>query len=313
MLNKYIEILRNGEIVAFPTETVYGLGASAWNPEAIRKIYETKGRPADNPLIVHVSSMQMVNDFAREIPEEAKKLMQAFWPGPLTLIFKKKPEVLDIITAGLDTVAVRMPAHPVALSLISAAGPLVAPSANTSGKPSPTKAIHVLDDFGSDFPVIDGGSCEVGIESTVLDVSEKPFEIFRPGKVDKTAIEHIIHERVSAWEPKKYTGIPKSPGMKYTHYSPEAKVRWLRDHEDFDDDFSLYLIHSSHFEKHAQANILHYSGDYELLTREIYDRFRQADKEGYKTIVIEPFDRFMDSNEILVALSNRITKAIGPG
>ncbi len=295
----------------FPTETVYGLGASAWNPEAIRKIYETKGRPSDNPLIVHVSSMEMVNDFAREIPEEAKKLMQAFWPGPLTLIFKKKPEVLDIITAGLDTVAVRMPAHPVALSLISAAGPLVAPSANTSGKPSPTKAIHVLDDFGPDFPVIDGGSCEVGIESTVLDVSEKPFEIYRPGKVDKTAIEHVIHETIIAWETKKYSGVPKSPGMKYTHYSPEAKVRWLRDNEDFANFETLYLVHSNQYAEQKQSNILHYSGDYELLTREIYDRFRQADKEGYKTIAIEPFDHILKTNEILIALSNRISKAIG--
>lgn len=311
MLNRYVEILKNGGVVAFPTETVYGLGASAWNPEAIRKIFETKGRPSDNPLIVHVSSMEMVNDFAQIIPHEARILMQAFWPGPLTLIFKKKPEVLDIITAGLDTVAIRMPSHPVALSLISEAGPLVAPSANTSGKPSPTKAIHVMDDFGLDFPVIDGGSCEVGIESTVLDVSEKPFHIFRPGKINKSSIEQVIREEIKVWKPDRKNVKPKSPGMKYTHYSPDAKVRWLSKDDSMDRSDTLYLLHSTHQIVSNSRNIIHYDLDYELFTRELYDRFRQADKEGYKLIAIEPFVSILKSNEILFALLNRITKAIG--
>lgn len=311
MLSRYVEILKNGGIVAFPTETVYGLGASAWNPEAIRKIYETKGRPSDNPLIVHVSSIEMVKDFAQVIPSEAEILMEAFWPGPLTLIFKKKPEVLDVITAGLDTVAIRMPNHPVALSLIAEAGPLVAPSANTSGKPSPTKAIHVLDDFGPDFPVIDGGSCEVGIESTVMDVSEKPFHIYRPGKVDKSSIEQIIGEEINVWKPEKENLKPRSPGMKYTHYSPDAQVRWLTTDDSMDQSDVLYLLHSDRQTTPEGKNIIHYNRDFELLTRELYDRFRQADKEAYKSIVIEPFDPVMKSNEILFALHNRISKAIG--
>ena len=310
MLDNYIDILKNGGVVAFPTETVYGLGASAWNPEAIRKIFEIKGRPTDNPLIVHVSSIDMVSDFAINISTDAQKLMHAFWPGPLTLIFPKKSGVLDIITAGLDTVAIRMPNHPVALSLIAETGPLVAPSANTSGKPSPTKAVHVTDDFGSDFPVIDGGTCYVGIESTVLDISREPFEIFRPGKIHKTAIEEVINKTVKVWEHQKYTGIPKSPGMKYTHYSPEAKVRWLQKDEKLVQEDTLYLIHSER-DQSLKHNIISYAGNYDLLTQELYDRFRQADKEGFKTIAIESFESILKSNEILIALVNRISKAIG--
>lgn len=311
MLESYIDILNRGDIVAFPTETVYGLGASAWNPEAIHKIYKTKGRPSDNPLIVHVSDVTMVHDFASTIPEEAYDLMENFWPGPLTLIFKKKPEVLDIITAGLNTVAIRMPNHPIALSLIREAGPLVAPSANTSGKPSPTKAVHVLEDFGSDFPVVDGGPCDVGIESTVLDISTRPFEIYRPGFISKMDIQNVSGNGIVAYHTPQKTDKPKSPGMKYTHYSPDATVKWLEDFAEIDDSSNLILVHSPERQKSKGKNVIDYNSDFELMTKELYDRFRQADKEDYKSIIIEPFSKKECSNKLVMAMLNRIEKAIG--
>jgi L-threonylcarbamoyladenylate synthase len=306
----YTEIIREGGVVAFPTETVYGLGASAWNRDAIQKVFHTKGRPADNPLIVHVSGLDMVEDFAKEIPGEAKLLIDRFWPGPLTLIFNKKPEVLDIITAGLDTVAIRMPRHPLALALIRQAGPLVAPSANTSGKPSPTKPGHVYEDFGYDFPVINGGICDVGIESTVLDLSIRPFEIFRPGYVSRSAIEEILNCEILPYRQHDPAEKPKSPGMKYTHYSPDAAVRWLLPDEMISDPDTIYLLHSGFDDIKSQDNIVNYKGDFDAMTRELYDRFRQADREQVTTIVIQPFDR-KSSNELLIALYNRISKAIG--
>jgi len=306
----YTDIIIKGGVVAFPTETVYGLGASAWNPEAIRKIFETKGRPTDNPLIVHVASPEMVSDFAAEIPDEATALMEAYWPGPLTLIFKKKKEVLDIITAGLNTVAVRMPKHPIALAFIRQTGPLVAPSANTSGKPSPTKPEHVTEDFGEDFPIIRGGACQVGIESTVLDVSEKPFEIYRPGFINRLDIEKIIHQEIHPYRPHKKTDKPKSPGMKYTHYSPDAEVHWLGDDEKPEENNTLYLYHHLPGDLNASKHIVDYHGDFEQMTRELYDRFRQADKDNIHSIAIQQFIEISD-NELLIALNNRITKAIG--
>jgi len=306
----YTEIIHEGGVVAFPTETVYGLGASAWNRDAIQKVFDTKGRPADNPLIVHVSGLDMVEDFALEIPTEAKLLIDHFWPGPLTLIFKKKPEVLDIITAGLDTVAIRMPRHPLALALIRQAGPLVAPSANTSGKPSPTKPEHVYEDFGYDFPVINGGFCDVGIESTVLDLSIRPFEIFRPGYVSRSAIEKILKCEILPYRQHDSAEKPKSPGMKYTHYSPDADVRWLLPDETISDPNTIYLLHSDFDDIKSHNNIINYFGDFDAMTRELYDRFRQADREHVTTIVIQPFDSTA-TNELLIALLNRISKAIG--
>lgn len=306
----YTEIINGGGVVAFPTETVYGLGASAWNPEAIKKIFEIKGRPADNPLIVHVSDVDMVADFAEMIPSEAKALMEAYWPGPLTMIFKKKKQVLDIITAGLDTVAIRMPKHPIALALIRQAGPLVAPSANTSGKPSPTKPEHVLEDFGKDFPVIAGGNCDVGIESTVLDVSEKPYEIYRPGYINRHDIQKVIQAEITPYRFHSPDEKPKSPGMKYTHYSPDAKVRWLKPDEAPSDSSTLYLYHHVPEGISNNKHIVNYEDDFEQMTRELYDRFRQADKEGYHIVAIQPFAENL-SNDLLIALNNRISKAIG--
>ncbi|MCA1802311.1 MAG: threonylcarbamoyl-AMP synthase [Rhodothermaceae bacterium] len=307
-LDTYAELLKQGSIVAFPTETVYGLGASAWNPMAIGRVFEAKKRPADNPLIVHVSSIAMLNEFVEEIPDNARLLMQKFWPGPLTLIFRKKKKVLDLITGGLDTVAIRMPAHPVALRLIDLAGPLVAPSANTSGRPSPTHPDHVRHDFGNSLPVIEGGQCEIGLESTVLDLTAVVPEILRPGFITPKAIAQQtgIHVVMAEYKPDE---APKSPGVKYSHYSPNAAVRWMKADESAFNRDTLYLLHDNKPGSGASAaRMIHFYGDYRRMGRELYDWFRKADHEGYSHIAIEPFN---DENpdELIATLRNRIDKA----
>jgi len=310
-LNKFVELLKSGEVVAFPTETVYGLGAIPWNNSAVKKVFEIKGRPQDNPLIVHVCNTAMANEFAAYIPEQASMLMEKFWPGPLTLIYKKKPEVPDIVTGGLPTVAVRWPRHPVAQELIEKAGPLVAPSANSSGKPSPTKPEHVRNDFGENFPVIEGGETQIGLESTILDVSQRPFCVYRPGAVGREEIQNIIGEKIVEADLKKHEGRPVSPGTKYTHYSPEASVRWLQNNEKPENNRNLYLFHDK-IPILSGSNIIHYSGNYNTMAKELYDRFRQADFKKMEEIVIEPFsDHQLQSKTMVKALRNRISKAAG--
>lgn len=308
MLDRYVELLKNGKIVAFPTETVYGLGADAWNPTAIRKVFDCKGRPADNPLIVHISSTNEVADFATEITDDARKLMQQFWPGPLTLIFPKKPEVLDIITGGLDTVALRWPKHPLSQELIARAGPLVAPSANSSGKPSPTKPEHVLEDFGEDFPIVEAGETDIGLESTVLDISKKPYQIYRPGAVSAEEIAEVVGSEVLVASPSKPDKPAQSPGTKYSHYAPEATVRWLKENENYANPNTLFLLHSGKINRTGK-NIIDYKKDYKRLSHELYDQFRQADRKGFFEIVIEPFsDQYQQ--KLIPALVNRIEKAV---
>lgn len=227
-ISKAALILKQGGIVAFPTETVYGLGADALNPAAVLKIFEAKGRPGDNPLIVHIASMDSLDRIAKDIPPIAFELMDAFWPGPLTLVLVRKDAVPDITTGGLDTVAVRMPDNPVALALIEEAGtPLAAPSANTSGRPSPTTAGHVTSDLsGRIDAVIDGGAVEVGVESTVLDVTSDIPVILRPGGVGVEDIKKHIGEVVIGYTDRTVEEgeVVRSPGMKYTHYSPKTRV-----------------------------------------------------------------------------------------
>lgn len=306
-LNKYIERIKAGEVVAFPTETVYGLGADAWNPSAIKEVFRTKGRPADNPLIVHISNVSQVRDLVAFIPDSAKKLMSAFWPGPLTIILKKKPEVLDLITAGLDTVAIRMPDHSLALELISSTGPLVAPSANKSGRPSPTKAEHVLSDFGSDFPVIDGGATEVGLESTVIDLTSEYPTILRPGKIGRQEIESVLDVAVQDSTSISLNEAPKSPGQKYSHYKPKAVVIYSTMEEIKED--TLYLLQSK--TDMVSSNIICYNGDLQLLSKELYDRFREADHLGYKTVQIEPLEAYIDKfPSYYEALKNRISRTL---
>ena len=221
------KIIREGGLVAFPTETVYGLGGNALDPEASGKIYAAKGRPSDNPLIVHIADMSALEPIAAEIPEQARKLAQKFWPGPLTMVFRKTDLVPMATTGGLDTVAVRMPDNEIALELIRAGGGYIAaPSANTSGRPSPTKASHVMDDLeGKIECVIDGGPVGIGVESTIVDLTEGAPVILRPGYInqqmleDALKVEVTIDKGLTANDPSIH---PKAPGMKYRHYAPKA-------------------------------------------------------------------------------------------
>lgn len=232
------EVIRNGGTVVFPTETVYGLGANALSESAVGKIFKAKGRPADNPLIVHIADTGaenrkhhagMLETLTDDISPDAKRLMETFWPGPLTIIFRKSAAVSSVVTAGLDTVAVRMPSHPVALALITMAGlPIAAPSANSSGKPSPTSARHVIDDLmGRVDVIIDAGDTDIGLESTVLNMSSYPPEILRPGGVTIEELRKVlrgVRYKEEIFMPPGEYETPRSPGMKYTHYSPRAKV-----------------------------------------------------------------------------------------
>lgn len=224
------EILRQGGLVAFPTETVYGLGGDAMDAGAAAKIYEAKGRPSDNPLIVHIADMDGLENLAREIPDVARKFAEAFWPGPLTMIFKKRAEVPNGTTGGLDTVGVRMPEHPVALALIRGAGCYIAaPSANASGRPSPTLAEHVKEDLdGRIDMIIDGGAVGIGLESTIVDVTGDVPLILRPGCITAQMLEKVggrveTDAAVLARTPQKNV-VAKAPGMKYRHYAPRGEM-----------------------------------------------------------------------------------------
>lgn len=228
-------LIKEGELVAFPTETVYGLGADALRPEASKKIYAAKGRPSDNPLIVHICKFEELEAIAKEVPAQAKLLSDAFWPGPLTMVVYKNEKVPYETTGGMETVAVRMPNHPVALSLIEESGCLIAaPSANTSGKPSPTEAAHVALDMDGRIPMIlDGGAVGIGIESTIIDLTENVPMILRPGYITKEMLEEVLGEEVmidpgilaaDTTDPSMAGQKPKAPGMRYKHYAPKADL-----------------------------------------------------------------------------------------
>lgn len=225
-------ILKNGGLVAIPTETVYGLGASALIDEAVARIFTVKGRPQDNPLIIHVHGTEALQEWCSDVPPAAYLLAEKFWPGPLTMVLKKSDRVPKRVTAGMDTVGVRCPDHPATLRIIELAGvPVAAPSANLSGKPSPTTAEHVLHDIGGMIEaVVDGGSCRVGLESTIIDLSVSPPRLLRPGGVSleqlrellgEVSVDAAVYRRLNEGEQ------PKAPGMKYRHYSPRAKVTVL--------------------------------------------------------------------------------------
>jgi L-threonylcarbamoyladenylate synthase len=217
-------IIRTGGLVAFPTETVYGLGANALDKKAVRKIFAAKSRPADNPLIVHIAKLRQLNELTADVPACAKKLIGAFWPGPLTLVFHKKSVVSDLITAQGSTVAVRMPNHPIARALIKAADvPIAAPSANRAGRPSATSAQDVFEDLGGKVQLIlDAGRARFGLESTVVDVTGAEPVILRPGAVTKEALENVLKTPVRY--ASNLRGAARSPGMKYRHYAPKAKI-----------------------------------------------------------------------------------------
>jgi len=272
-LTRAAELIRNGELVAFPTETVYGLGANALDPAAIEKIYAAKGRPASSPLIVHVSSIEMARGLVREWPERADKLARIFWPGPLTLVLPKQPHVPDRLTAGLDTVGIRMPAHPMALALIVEAGvPIAAPSANRFTELSPTTAQHVRDGLGDRVAmVLDGGRTSVGIESTVLSLAGPSAILLRPGMVTRQEIEAVIGpvELLGAVT----EGAHASPGLHARHYSPKTPLIFLNPSEPPPSGRGICLQMPS--DPRAYAAVL-------------YERLHEADAQGWAWIGIEP-------------------------
>lgn len=240
-ISKAAEIIKDDGLVAFPTETVYGLGANALSADAVKKIYAAKGRPSDNPMIVHIGRASDIGQLTSALSADIVALIENFWPGPLTLVVTKKQGVPDVTTGGLDTVAIRMPDHPTALKLINAAGcPIAAPSANLSGKPSPTKTEHVIEDLtGKVDAIMEGEDCRVGIESTVLDVTGEIPTILRPGVITPEDIEAVIGRKVEI-DPAVELGrdsegqaiAPKSPGMKYKHYAPKADMTVIEGQRD---------------------------------------------------------------------------------
>ena len=327
------DLLRDGQVVAFPTETVYGLGAWAFSPEGIRRVYEAKGRPSDNPLIVHVAPGMPLDGIVRSVPEKARILMDRFWPGPLTLIFPKADEVLMQVTGGLSTVAVRMPSHPAAMKLIQETGlPIVAPSANTSGKPSPTSARHVLEDLGGKIPLIlDGGECMVGLESTIVDLTEDVPMILRPGAVTLEMLEEAIGE--VALDPAVFHAVslredqvPKAPGMKYRHYAPKGYLvltdhpvkevaDWILRDLTKEPEKQIGLIGSDEWTKkvweacgedeRVQRIGLGPSGRMDEIARELFDGLRKADEMDLPKIYGEAFQR----KQLGEAVMNRFLKA----
>ncbi|MFI5334176.1 MAG: L-threonylcarbamoyladenylate synthase [Chlamydiales bacterium] len=277
-------LLRRGELVAFPTETVYGLGAPISNNEAIAKIFSTKGRPHDNPLIVHISNTDDVARLAREIPEEFYLLAKRFWPGPLTVVLKRAGTVPASISAGLDTVAIRMPQHPVARELIEKVGePLAAPSANLSGKPSSTSAQHVLEDFdGKIAAVLDGGSCKGGIESTVVNLAGATPVVLRPGLVTLEEIAHLIGRKVEVYS-KKAGEKPASPGLLYRHYAPKAKLYLFESKEEL----LKHLKRSAAYKRMLLGDKRVLGPRAHLLTQQtLYTLLRKSDQEQQEEILV---------------------------
>ncbi len=313
-------LIRGGQVVAFPTETVYGLGANALDGQAVEEIYRAKGRPSDNPLIVHIADLAMLPTLAREVPPLATALAEAFWPGPLTLILPKQPEVPPETTGGLDTVAIRMPDHEIALALIRAAGvPIAAPSSNLSGKPSPTNAQHVYDDLQGRIPLIlDGGAVEIGLESTVLDLTRPLPQILRPGKITAADLRPYLPE-IEEHADSSLVEKPKAPGMKYAHYAPNGllEIIPLGGIPDFPPHFhegqgrkALLLTEEGWEEMREQVHpdlliLLGSREDLSTVARKLFAAFRECDRQKMDTIYIEAFPPFGMGR----ALMNRIEKA----
>lgn len=274
---KASEILANKGLVAFPTETVYGLGGNALDPDAAAKIYAAKGRPSDNPLIVHIADTKAVWELAEEVPEKAQMLMEAFWPGPLTIILPKKDIVPDATTGGLPTVALRMPSHPAALKLIKKSGVYIAaPSANTSGRPSPTTAGHVMTDLkGRIEMVIDGGSVGIGIESTIVDMTGLTPTILRPGFITKTMLESIIgNVEIDRSITQPELDIkPLAPGMKYTHYAPKGTLTVFEPEYEF---YEESIVKNPHYNGPIQARVC----------EAIIDQAYYSVKDGKSTVLL---------------------------
>lgn len=321
-------ILKEGNLVAFPTETVYGLGANALDADASKKIYEAKGRPSDNPLIVHVADREQMIPLVKEIPKKAELLMDAFWPGPMTLIFNKSSIVPYGTTGGLDTVAIRMPNHKIALKLIEYSGiPIAAPSANTSGRPSPTTAKHVMDDMkGRISMVIDGGEVGIGIESTIVDVTDDIPMILRPGYITKTMLEDVVGTVTidkAILGPLTSDAHPKAPGMKYKHYAPKADFRMFEgdtskvaEHinaiakEYLDKGLKVGIIASNETKnRYLYGDVVSVGSrsDEITISQNLYKVLRDFDDKKVDYILGETFE----NEELGQAIMNRLLKAAG--
>lgn len=327
-MDEAAELIQKGEVVAFPTETVYGLGGSGLCSEAVRKIYEAKGRPSDNPLILHVCDLSMAEKLVCEIPENARRAMEHFWPGPMTVILPKADHVPECVTGGLNTVAIRMPDHKIALQLIQRAGvPVAAPSANTSGRPSPTKAEHVMEDLNGKIPMIlDGGAVTVGVESTIIDFTEKIPVILRPGRITREAMEAFLGSPVFMNTSLKDSdqGIPRAPGMKYKHYAPKARMILVlgNDLKLVTDKINELVCQQQQLGKKVgvlatEETKEQYQADevvsvgrresLETVTAHLYDVLREFDHKDVDVIYSEGFE----GEPLGEAVMNRLVKAAG--
>jgi len=314
------DLLKKNEVVAFPTETVYGLGGNAKEDSAITKIFAAKGRPSDNPLIIHIAKRTQLNELVEKVPATAEKLMDAFWPGPLTIIFEKKQGMLsEIATAGLSTVGIRMPDHAVALRIIEESGlPIAAPSANRSGKPSPTKASHVKEDLDSYIAgIVDGGPTGVGVESTVVDCTEETVVILRPGGITKQQLESVVGEVRMDQALINKEIKPKSPGMKYTHYAPNAplflvdgskeKIQLLVE-EEKQKGHKVGILTTLENKDYYQADFIYACGkraDLSTVATELYDGLRSFDHKEIDII----FGEMFPAEGVGQAIMNRLMKA----
>lgn len=321
-------VLQAGGLVAFPTETVYGLGGDALNPASSRKIYAAKGRPSDNPLIVHISRFEDLYALVKQVPEEAQKLAEAFWPGPLTMIFEKTDEVPYETSGGLETVAVRMPSNPIAQKLITYAGGYVAaPSANTSGKPSPTVARYVIEDMAGKIDmIVDGGAGEIGLESTIVDLTVSPPQILRPGYITSEMMEMVLQMPVETDITVLDNGsnqAPKAPGMKYRHYAPkgemivvdgepEAVVKYINRQAEMDRQAGekVGVLATAEQLGEYRADFVKCLGerkDSGSIARNLYTALREFDEENVTRIYSESFS----VEGFGQAIMNRLLKAAG--
>jgi L-threonylcarbamoyladenylate synthase len=325
------EILRKGGLVAFPTETVYGLGGDAKDKEASRKIYAAKGRPSDNPLIVHIARFSQLQEISKDLPENAKKLADAFWPGPLTMVVNKNEVIPYETTGGLDTVAVRMPNNPIALALIEESGCMIAaPSANTSGRPSPTKASHVYEDLsGKIDAILDGGAVDIGLESTIVDLTEDVVTILRPGYINMEMLKEVVGEvRIDpgiVYNDKGTTSgaKPKAPGMRYKHYAPKGDLTIISGDEDkvvakineltkqaIEAGSKVGIIATSETaDRYSDGQILVIGdrSDEGSIAHNLYDILRKFDELGVDLIYSESFA----TPKMGQAIMNRLLKAAG--
>lgn len=308
-LKQAVQVLKAGGIVAVPTETVYGLAVSLKHPRSVRRVFKLKGRPADNPLIVHIAAFADLKPLIKNISPLFSRVKK-FWPGPLTIVFEANlKNVPAAVRAGLKTVAVRMPSHPVMRRLLKKTGPLAAPSANLSGKPSPTRVKHVFDDFGTDFPVLDGGSCEHGVESTVIFLKKSSWEVLRPGSITQEVLEAALKCSPQKSVFKKTT---RSPGQKYRHYAPQANLKLCFDQKIFQKEKSkkIYDAVLGFSDTQTKKNLLSLGkrNDFKTNLRRLFFVLRKLDDRQFRNVLV---DGDFKSQGLGRTLRERITKAEG--